>query len=450
MSHSLIRRLALAGTAAVGAFALATPRLLRLGATKEEAHRPMPGDDEVPGAQFQGTRAVTINAPPEDVWPWIAQIGYHGYGRAGWYAMDRADNDGIESAWEIMPEFQHPEVGQVIGEEGSTIRAIEPNRLLLLSYHWPKTEWVWKQGLWPKFGHCSWAFVLEPLAGGRTRLIVRDRFRSGPVDLSVPFWPFFLVADLIVQPTMLRGIKRRVEWTRERSGSASRPKRSATAAPVEMRSRRSKIGLVLDTLSAIPIWAGTPLVRPWHMRWGAAHTEVAGPMPGDDIVRRAQFNATRAINIDAPPEQVWPWIAQLGYGRGGFYTYDLVDNAGEPSAERVIDEYQDLKVGDLIPMFHESHGLAIAYKVDSFEVNKWMVWVHRPHEEEEPDSTWTWRLNELPRGGTRLVTRMKQDYRWQTPRLALFNVILMEFGDFAMERRMLKGIRVRAERLRPT
>jgi hypothetical protein len=64
---------------------------------------------------------------------------------------------------------------------------------------------------------------------------------------------------------------------------------------------------------------------------------------------------------------------------------------------------------------------------------------------EEPDSYWTWWLSELPRQGTRLVTRMKQDYRWQTPRLALFNMILMEFGDFAMERRMLKGIKVRAE-----
>ena len=171
-------------------------------------------------------------------------------------------------------------------------------------------------------------------------------------------------------------------------------------------------------------------------------------MPGDEMVPRAQFNATRSITIDAPPEQVWPWIAQLGYRRGGFYTYDQVDNAGERSADRIIEGYQDLKVGDLIPMWHESHGLAIAYKVDSLEVPKWMLWVHRPHENERPDSTWSWRLDEWPTGATRLVTRMKQDYRWGTPGLALFNLVLMEFGDFAMERRMLMGIKVRAERLR--
>ncbi|HXZ73283.1 MAG TPA: SRPBCC family protein [Streptosporangiaceae bacterium] len=211
-------------------------------------------------------------------------------------------------------------------------------------------------------------------------------------------------------------------------------------------SRGAKVSLILDTLSAVPIWVATPLVRPWHMRWGATGAEVTAAMPGDDIVPRAQFNATRAITIQAAPEDVWPWIAQLGYGRGGFYTYDLVDNAGQRSTDRIIDEYQHIKVGDLIPMFHESHGLAIAYKVDSLQVNEWMMWVHRPHENHPPDSTWSWQLTRLPAERTRLVTRMKQDYRWHTPRLAMFNLILMEFGDFAMERRMLKGIKVRAER----
>jgi hypothetical protein len=139
---------------------------------------------------------------------------------------------------------------------------------------------------------------------------------------------------------------------------------------------------------------------------------------------------------------------QLGYGRAGFYSYDLIDNARQPSADRIIEEYQEIAVGALIPMFHESHGLTIAYRVDSFEANRWMLWVHRPHEDEAPDSTWSWRLTELPGGRTRLATRMKQEYRWETPRLAIFNLALMEFGDFAMERRMLRGIRARAERAR--
>jgi hypothetical protein len=211
--------------------------------------------------------------------------------------------------------------------------------------------------------------------------------------------------------------------------------------------RGTKLALIADTLSAVPVWVTTPFVRPWHMHWGASKSEVVAAMPGDEVVPRAQFNATRAITIDAPPEFVWPWIAQVGYGRGGFYTYDLVDNAGKPSANEVIEEFQRLEVGDLIPMFRDFRGLSIAYKVRSLEVHEWMVWVHRPHEVEEPDSTWTWRLTRLPADRTRLVTRMKQDYRWQTLRLALFNLVLMEMGDFAMERRMLKGIKVRAEGL---
>jgi hypothetical protein len=209
---------------------------------------------------------------------------------------------------------------------------------------------------------------------------------------------------------------------------------------------RARLVLWLDTLSAVPIWAMTPLLRPWHMRWGATDAEVGGSMPGDDVVSRAQFNATRAITIDAPPEHVWPWIVQLGYGRAGFYTYDLVDNAGIRSADNIVEELQQLDVGDLVPMFHESHGLAVAYEVDSFDTNRSMLWVHRPHGGEAPDSTWSWQLTNLSGGRTRLVTRMKQDYRWETPRLAIFNMILMEVGDFAMERRMLKGIKARAER----
>ena len=207
-----------------------------------------------------------------------------------------------------------------------------------------------------------------------------------------------------------------------------------------------QIGLDLfDLARGIPLFATAPLYRPWHLRWGATDAEVRAPMPGDNIVRRAQFNSTRAISIAAPPALVWPWIVQLGYRRAGFYTYDLVDNAGQPSADRILEEYQHPAVGDLMPMFKEMRGLAIAYTVTAFEKNSWLIWTHRPHDGEPPDSTWTWRLTELPRARTRLVTRMKQDYRWETPALAIFNLILMEFGDFAMERRMLRGIRDRAE-----
>ena len=81
-----------------------------------------------------------------------------------------------------------------------------------------------------------------------------------------------------------------------------------------------RAALVFDVMTAVPIWLLTPLARPWHLRWGATAAELNAPMPGDDIVPGAPFNATRAITFGAPPEQVWPWIVQLGYGRAGFYS----------------------------------------------------------------------------------------------------------------------------------
>jgi hypothetical protein len=173
------------------------------------------------------------------------------------------------------------------------------------------------------------------------------------------------------------------------------------------------------------------------MRWGATDAEVAGAMPGDEIVPKASFDATRAISIDAPPERVWPWIVQMGYRRAGFYTYALLDNAGCESADRVLAEYQDPKVGDWMPMSRKVNQTT-AFKVKAFEPNQWLVW-------EKPDSTWSWKLAPLNRDRTRLITRLKQHYAWESPASAIAALVLLEFGDFAMIRRVLKGIRARAE-----
>jgi hypothetical protein len=197
---------------------------------------------------------------------------------------------------------------------------------------------------------------------------------------------------------------------------------------------------VLDALSGFPFFATAPLYRPWHMRWGATDDEVNGPMPGDDLVPKASFNATRAITIGAPPEMVWPWIVQLGYRRAGFYTYDLLDNAGYESADRVLEEFQQPKVGDWMPMASKVNETT-AFKVKAFETNRWLLWA-------KPDSTWVWRLILLEGGRTRLITRLKQRYQWESPAMAVMTLVLLEFGDFPMMRRLLPGIKARAERLR--
>jgi len=205
-------------------------------------------------------------------------------------------------------------------------------------------------------------------------------------------------------------------------------------------SQRSFARAALDALSGVPLFMCTPFHRKQHLRWGATDAEVAGPMPGDDLVPKASFEATRAITVDAPPELVWPWIVQMGYRRAGFYTYALLDNAGYESADEVLEEYEHPQVGDWMPMASKVSETT-AFKVAAFESDEWLLWA-------KPDSTWAWKLTPLPGGGTRLVTRLKQRYQWESPGIAVFTLLLLEIGDFPMMRRMLPGIKTRAERLR--
>ena len=191
-----------------------------------------------------------------------------------------------------------------------------------------------------------------------------------------------------------------------------------------------------DVLTGLPLFLAAPLVRRWHLRWGATQEEVTGAMPGDDLVTVAQFTATRAITIDAPAERVWPWIVQVGYRRAGFYSYDLLDNLGRPSAEAILPAWQHPHVGDLAAPMASPPTDDTSFRIAQIEPPTSLVWT-------KPDSSWAWTLTPLPGARTRLVTRLKQRYR-PAP-AALITIVLAEFGDFAMMRKMLLGIRRRAE-----
>jgi hypothetical protein len=176
--------------------------------------------------------------------------------------------------------------------------------------------------------------------------------------------------------------------------------------------------------------------RRCHLRWGATSDEVGASMPGDDLVPCSQFAATRAITIDAPAEHVWPWIVQVGFGRAGFYSYDLLDNLGRDSSDKVMPELQDPQVGDMAAPMASPPTPSTSFTVVQVAKPHRLVWA-------KPDSTWAWKLDSLPGQRTRLVTRLRQAYR-PGPGL-LITVPLAEIGDFPMMRRMLLGIRDRAE-----
>jgi hypothetical protein len=193
-----------------------------------------------------------------------------------------------------------------------------------------------------------------------------------------------------------------------------------------------------EIVAASPLFLFAPLYRHWHLRWGATEAEVDAVMPGDDVVSHPSFTTTRAITIDAPPEDVWPWLVQIGCGKAGFYSYDLFDNAGHPSAEQILPEHQHPSIDDWVPMAAKVNATT-AFKVKAFESNRSLLW-------EKPHSTWSWKLQPLPGGRTRLITRLKDHYAWRAePANALLSLILFEFGDFPMMRKLLLGVKRRAE-----
>jgi hypothetical protein len=186
------------------------------------------------------------------------------------------------------------------------------------------------------------------------------------------------------------------------------------------------------------------LVRRWQLRWGATEEECDAALPGDDLIADPDLVATRAITVPAAAEQVWPWIVQLGQGRGGFYSYDVLENlvgCDIHSADRVVSQWQDLKVGDQVKL-HPEVGLDVAM------VEPGRALVLRggvPMGATPPpyDFTWAFVVRERPEGTTRLLVRERYAY---TQRWAPLLVEPVAVVAFVMSQRMLRGIRDRAER----
>jgi hypothetical protein len=132
----------------------------------------------------------------------------------------------------------------------------------------------------------------------------------------------------------------------------------STRAEGQMKPRY-KAGI---TVMAGAAATGVLLARRWQLRWGATAQELAGPLPGDELIAEPDLTATRALTVRAPAARVWPWIAQLGQGRGGLYSYDFLENligCDIHSADRVVREWQDIKAGDEVRL-HPDVALEVA------------------------------------------------------------------------------------------
>jgi hypothetical protein len=186
------------------------------------------------------------------------------------------------------------------------------------------------------------------------------------------------------------------------------------------------------------------LVRPWHLRWGATDPETDGVVPGDDLVDSPDLTATRAITIGAAPDQVWPWIAQLGQGRGGFYSYDRLENLAGcdiHSVDRIVPQWQDVSVGDEVRLAPEVPiAVAVVEPGRSLVLRGGVPMGNAPP---PYDFTWAFDVRGEPDGTTRLLVRERYAYTRPWARLLVEPV---ELVSFLMTRKMLNGIRDRVER----
>jgi hypothetical protein len=189
------------------------------------------------------------------------------------------------------------------------------------------------------------------------------------------------------------------------------------------------------------------VVRRRQLAWGATSEESRGPLAGDELIATADVIATRAITVRASSEKVWPWIAQLGQGRGGFYSYDFLENlvgCDIHSADRIVGAWQDIAVGDEVRLYPEGPLEVAALKPGRSLVLRGGV----PMGKTPPpyDFTWAFVVCGQPGGTTRLLVRERYRY---TRGWAPLVVEPAAAVSFVMTRKMLRGIRDRAEVAQP-
>jgi hypothetical protein len=185
-------------------------------------------------------------------------------------------------------------------------------------------------------------------------------------------------------------------------------------------------------------------IRRWMNQWGATPSDLERLMAGDSLLADHTYSGTTAVTIDAAPEHIWPWLVQIGYQRGGLYSYDWLDRLfgylDRPSATRILPEFQHLAVGDHIPL-----GRGPSWPVGVIEPNRALVLDMR----NMGGLDWVWQFGLYPidETRTRLVSRSRVRARALWARLLTYAI---EPAGFLMTRRMLLGLKARAEALRAT
>ncbi len=205
-----------------------------------------------------------------------------------------------------------------------------------------------------------------------------------------------------------------------------------------MRLRTACVPVVMAATAA-----GTYLVfgRTWCLTWGATTEDVERTMPGDDLLAEPDLVSTRAVGIGAPPSAVWPWIVQMGSGRGGLYSYDWIENIlglHMHSTGEILSRFQDRKVGDVEQLGTSGPRL----RIEVLDAERALVFLSE-------DGNWVWAfcLYPAPPDRTTLVSRNRIAIPGVPRIIRVLATFFMGPGSLVMERKMLLGVKQRAERM---
>jgi hypothetical protein len=218
-----------------------------------------------------------------------------------------------------------------------------------------------------------------------------------------------------------------------------RKAREGTEGKVKISAMLTRV-LAALALIGLVLAAYFVLARPYQLHWGATAEEIKRAMPGDELNSDPKFLATRAITINGTPEAIWPWLIQMGFGRAGYYGYDILENLGSPrgsnSAENILPEFQNFKVGDEVPI----SGVAKMYFY-AIQPNEYLIWYGLTG---GTYGAFTWALYPIDSAHTRLVSRIRWSYHWTQPGILALD-LFSEFSDHIAVREILQGVKGRVE-----
>ena len=399
----------------------------------KENQRPLPGDELLPDASAQITQWVDVRAKPSAIWPWLVQMGGH---RAGFYSIDLLDNENVRSAHELHPELSRIRVGDVLpatrsSRDGFEVLRIVQNKELIvgglfdpaakkqLPFVTPRPESFWQ---------VTWAFFLEERDEGTTRIHARARAAFSRSSTLHAAW--IRPAHRLMQASQLRNLAKLVE---------------GRAAHQDWRDVTAGVGGAAVMLAAFL----TPFMRRARRHWGLDEATANRTLPGDELIPVPTWDWTHGIEIEAEAERVWPWVAQIGADRGGFYSYQWLENlvgCNVHNAERIHPELA-LGPGAMLSLHPKMPPLPIAL----FERGSHFVAFAAADEKARVAgkpwiaTSWGFYVEPVAKGRCRFISR----YRCAASDDALsaleYGPLLLEPIGFAMDRRMLLGVKARVE-----